>query len=74
MQNNSKQNVKNFHGRIMYEIKKNKNYYRSMMEKEKRIVVEHFLPHLEFFLIFPLFIFVVVKNEKKNPHFFFKLP
>ena len=66
MQNNSKQNVKNFHGRIMYEIKKNKNYYRSMMEKEKRIVVEHFLPCLEFSLIFSLFIFVVVKNEKKN--------
>ena len=47
--------------------KENKNQSKSMMEKEKGIVMEHFLPYLEFSLIFYLFIFVAVKNEKKNP-------
>ena len=36
-----------------------------MMEKEKSIVVEHFRPYLEIFLIY-LFIFVVVKMKKKS--------
>ena len=37
-----------------------------MMEKEKRIVVEHFLPYLDIFNY--LFIFVNFKNEKKKKH------
>ena len=40
-----------------------------MKEKEERIVIEHFLPYLEISLIFYLFIFIVVKNEKKNCNF-----
>ena len=45
LQNNSKQKA-DFHGRIMYEIKKMKTSRKIMMEKKKRIVVEHFLSYM----------------------------
>ena len=44
--------------------KENKDSYESMMEKEKRIVVENFLPYLDISLIL-LFIFVIVKMKRK---------